>query len=500
MIIASSIHFNEKIKNRMKKINLNSVKVVVLTFSLTLFLFSCGDDFLNIPPELSIPEDNVFDTPDRILAQVNGLYLSARHGRLFGGRYYIYNDIRAEEFRNRTSNGVTGYSAYGYTNDAGDTYVTDFWNHGYLTINRVNKFLADFDQHPGVVSEALEQNYRGEAKFIRALAYYALVQLFAKPYALDQGESQGIPLRLTPQTNTENNELASSPVKDIYVQILKDLDDAETGLPNTYSTALLRTTRAHKNTAIALKTRIYLAQGNYDKVLEESDKIVAQDAPFVSPNGDRAPHALQPDITTVFASPYTTSENILSFAFSDTNVPGTQNQLGYYYGVNGNIEYFLNQSAPGVYADERWGANDARRTSLTAVYSAAWHILTKWNSSSPYLDYAPAIRYAEVLLNAAEAEAEAGDPGRARELLEAVRHRSDPDYDFGTFDTEEELIEAILFERRVELLGEGFRSPDLQRRASPVFSVGANATIPPTDDRYVFPIPVTELQTNPLVR
>ena len=487
----------------MKKINiktsLNSVKVIVLTFSLSLFLFSCGDDFLNIPPELSIPEDNVFDTPDRILAQVNGLYLSARHGRLFGGRYYIYNDIRAAEFRNRTSNGVTGYGAYNYTNDAGDIYVTDFWNHGYLTINRVNKFLADFDQNPGVVSDALEQNYRAEAKFIRALAYYALVQLFAKPYALDQGASPGIPLRLTPQTNTENNELASSTVAEIYVQILKDLDEAEAGLPNTYSTPLLRTTRAHKNTAIALKTRIYLAQGNFAKVLEESNKIVSGDAPFVSPNADRAPHALQPDITAVFTSPYTTSESILSFAFADTNVPGTQNQLGYYYNA-GNIEYYLNQSAPGVYADERWAADDRRKTALTRAYSAAWQMLTKWSSASPYLDYVPAIRYAEVLLNAAEAEAEVGDTGRARELLEAVRHRSDPDYDFGALDTEEELIGAILFERRVELLGEGFSSPDLQRRASPVFSVGAGGTIPPTDDRYVFPIPVTELQTNPLVR
>ena len=321
-----------------------------------------------------------------------------------------------------------------------------------------------------------------------------MVQLFAKPYTLDKGASKAILLRLTPETSSANNELASSTVAEIYTQILKDLDEAEANLPDTYSTAVLRTTRAHKNTAIALKTRIYLAQGKFDKVITEANKIVSATAPFKSPN--RVAHELQADITNAFKAPYTTNENVFSFPFSDTNTPETQNQLGYYYTGNGNIEYYLNVTAPGIYANAQWRASDVRKTQLTSQYSAAWRTLIKWNGVSHFVDYVPIIRYSEVLLNLAEAEAEVGDQTRARALLEAVHLRSDATYDFGTL-TKQQLIDAILTERRIEFLGEGFRAPDIQRRLLPFVSVGAGASILSTDDRYVFPIPVTELQTNP---
>ncbi len=480
-----------KLLNRTK---LYAVKAILIALLLSGILSSCGSDFLNVPPELSIPDENTFDTPARVLAQVNGLYSSAKVGRLFGGRYQIYNDIRAEEFRNRTSNTVTGYSAFQFTNNANDTYVADFWNNGYLTINRVNKFLSDFDTHTGIVDAATETNYRAEAKFVRALSYYGLVQLFAKPYTLDNGASKAIPLRLTAQTNSDNNDLASSTVAEIYTQILKDLDDAEAGLPDTYASASLRTTRAHKNTAIALKTRIYLSQGKFNNVITESNKIVSATAPFKSPI--RVVHELQADVTNVFKAPYTTDENIFSFPFADTNAPGTQNQLGYYYTGNGNIEYYLNTSAPGIYANAQWRSADVRKSQLTSQYSATWRTLIKWNGISPYVDYVPIIRYAEVLLNLAEAEAEVGDPARAKALLETVHRRSDSTYDFGTL-TKAQLIDAILIERRIELLGEGFRAPDIQRRGLPFVSVGAGASIPSSDSRYIFPIPVAELQTNP---
>ncbi|WP_257091247.1 hypothetical protein [Sphingobacterium sp. E70] len=58
----------------------------------------------------------------------------------------------------------------------------------------------------------------------------------------------------------------------MYKQILSDLDEAEKDLPENYSTALLNTTRAHKNTARAFKTRVYLTINNYAKVLEEAKR------------------------------------------------------------------------------------------------------------------------------------------------------------------------------------------------------------------------------------
>lgn len=475
------------------------VKVALVTIPLLATVSSCSKDFLNLAPELSLPEESSFATSSRIEAQVSGLYGSLKSGSFYGGRYLIYNDIRGEEFINRANNGVTGLTTYQHTNDASDTYIANFWNQGYLTINRANKFLADFDNAPtGVVSIEKETAFRAEAKFVRALTYYSLVQLFAKPFALDQGASRGLPLRLQAETSSANNELAPSSVAEIYEQIIKDLDDAEEGLPDTYSTPVLRTSRAHKNTAIALKTRVYLAMGKYKEVIIEANKIVSEAAPFASPV--RVAHKLQPDVVSVFRAPYTTEENIFSFPMADTNAPGTQNQLGYYYN-SGNIEYYLNQSAPGIYSNtSAWTETDARRAKLTRAYSEPWHILIKWSEASPYIDWVPVLRYAEVLLNLAEAEAEAGSEARAKALLEAVHHRSDAEYVFSSLKTKAELLDAILTERRIELLGEGFRAADVQRRVQPMVSVGAGTTIPVSDDRYVFPIPTGEVQTNPAMK
>jgi starch-binding outer membrane protein, SusD/RagB family len=480
----------------MKLLNTNYkmylVKAAVLTLPLLTTVTSCKEDFLEAVPELALSDANAFDNPERILSQVNGLYSSAKSGSLFGGRYHIYNDIRAEEWINRTTNNVTGYGVYQGTQNSSDTYIGNFWSQGYLTINRINLFLDGLEKNSDKLSPELLANYRGEAKFLRALTYLGLVQLFAKPYVQDQGASPGLPLRLQPETSTANNDMPRSSVAEIYAQILKDLNEAEAELPDNYATASLRTVRAHKNSAIALKTRVHLIKGDYANVILEGNKIVSATAPFTSPN--RVAHALQPSVVNVFRTPYTTTESIFSFAMAETNAPGTQNQIGYYFSV-GNLEYYLNTQAPGIYANPQWGATDARRTQLTATHTLGRYT-TKFSGVSPYIDFVPMIRYAEVLLNVAEAEAEVGSMARSLALLNAVHQRSDPSFTYVTVD-KASLINTILTERRIELLAEGFRAPDLFRRNMPLPSVGAGGNIATTDQRYIFDIPVGETNVNP---
>lgn len=471
------------------------VKLALLTIPLVPFVTSCDKEFLDAQPELSVLDKDAFNTPAQVLAQVNGLYGSMKHGRFLGGRYQIYNDIRAEEFINRTANNVTGYSIWNQTGGADEPYLTDIWVRGYGTINRVNIFLKGLGENPQAVPEATAKEYAAEAKFIRAMSYFSLVQMFAKPYTADNGASPGLPLRLNAEMTSENNSLARSTVAKIYEQILKDLNEAEADLPATHANSTLNTTRAHKNTAIALKTRVYLVMGKYADVITEANKIVPQTAPFVAPTGVK--HALQPDITNVFKT-YTTTESILSAPFSDLDAPGTQNQLGYYYNA-GNIEFYLNTTS-GIYANPQFEADDTRKTALTLAYSSAWRIVTKFSNVSPYTDWVPLIRYAEVLLNLAEAEAEVGDQARAIALLEAVHKRSDASWSY-TGTTKADLINAILTERRIELLGEGFRTNDLFRRGKSIMSRGAGsatalAEIPTTDPRYLLPIPTAEVLTN----
>lgn len=457
--------------------------------AMTLF-GSCGKDFLNYPPELELPEAESMTSETRIEAQVTGLYNSLKNGSFYAGRYQIYNDIRGEEFLNRTGNVVTGFSTYQFSNDPGDSYIASFWSQGYLTINRANKFLADIESvGEDIISAEVKANFIAEAKFVRALTYYALIQLFAKPYTLDNGASRGIPLRLLPETTNENNNLAPSSVGDIYTQILKDLNEAEADIDETRSSDF-NINRAHKNSVIALKTRIYLAQGNYASVVTEGDKLVPQSAPYIAPSGvDNQLVAVE----DLFPSSKT-KENILSWPYETNNAPGTQNQLGYYYNI-GNIEYYLNPETPGIFASEKWPVSDARKALYTGQYDD-YNILTKWGGT-PYLDWVPVIRYAEVMLNLAEANAEVGNAARATALLEAVRHRSDADYEFDDLSSKENLVEAILLERRIELLGEGFRAPDLQRRNTPLPAIGLGSPVAASEDRYVFPIPTNEAVTNP---
>ncbi|MBE7178469.1 MAG: RagB/SusD family nutrient uptake outer membrane protein, partial [Mucilaginibacter polytrichastri] len=289
---------------------------------------------------------------------------------------------------------------------------------------------------------------------------------------------------------------------EVYAQILKDLNEAETELPGAYTgsgatLALLNTTRAHKNSAVALKTRVYLTMGRYQDVITEGNKIVSTNAPFTAA-GRGVVNALQGDVTAIYKSPYTSLESVFSFPMATTNAPGTQNQLGYYFNSGGgaNLEYYLTKAASGILASPQWGAADVRKTAFVAAQASAKPYLTKFSNVAPFTDFVPSIRYAEVLLNVAEAEARVGSQTRGQAILEAVHKRSDASYAFAG-GGQTALVNAILTERRIELLGEGFRTIDFMRLGLPIQSSGAGQAIPTNDVRYVWPIPTAEVQTNP---
>jgi hypothetical protein len=238
--------------------------------------------------------------------------------------------------------------------------------------------------------------------------------------------------------------------------------------------------------------------GDYAAVITEGNKIVTAAAPFRSTT--RVAHALQADVSNVFKAPYTSTESVFSFPMDATNAPGTQNQLGYYWNA-GNVEYVLNTGATGIYSNAQFAATDDRKTKLTVPRTAVANApsLIKFSGVAPFADYVPNIRYAEVLLNVAEAEAEAGSLTRAAAILRAVHARSDAAYVFASLATKTEVVRAILTERRIEFLGEGFRANDVLRRGEPLNSFGAGAIIQPSDPRYIFGIPLVEVQTNPSI-
>ncbi|MCE6992455.1 RagB/SusD family nutrient uptake outer membrane protein [Dyadobacter sp. CY323] len=475
----------------------NNPTRISLLFTLALTFNACDQkELLNPNPETSITGENAFQTPERILGLVNGIYKSAKGGNFYGGNYYTYSEARGEEFINRTSNTFTAFEAWNQTLNASSNFIAGLWASGYETINNANILIKGVTDHPGIVTEALGKQYIAEAKFLRALSYYSLVTSYARPFNEDQGASKGLPLRLQAETTTANNGLARSTVAEVYAQIIKDLDEAEAGLPLNHSSSLLNTTRAHRNTAIALKTRIYLNSGKYDKVIEEAKKIVSAQPPFSAETGVK--HKLE-NIVEIFTTNYTSSESILSVPMTELdNVTG---QTSFPYVFNANSEYNLNPT--GIWGDTEWRAADLRRTfSRTA---SGVQFLTKYNKPSPFLDYLPIIRYSEVLLNYAEAAARKGDLPTAVKLVSAVRYRSDAGYVFpnAAVGTQAALVNTILNERRIELLGEGFRSNDIVRNLRIFPAKSGNGLIAPAVEpaqaNYIFPLPNTEIITNKLL-
>jgi HAMP domain-containing protein len=488
-------------------------KAQTLAFAalLTGGLLSCQTDLLNPIPETLFSDQVVFNTPARILLQVNNLYTSVKNGNFLGGRYQVYGDIRADDFLNRTNNGVTGVGVWNHTlTETSINDVTNLWGAAYSAINQINVFLEGLEANkenyvvptfPATFATTTALQYEAEAKFLRALSYYSLLQLYARPYVDGAGSKPGLPLRLKAEKDALNNDLARSTVAEVYTQILADLNFAEQNLPLTYADAPTRVTRAHRNTAIALKTRVYLSMGRYADVITEANKIVPAAAPFVAATG--VPHALAANILTVFAPPQETAESILSFPFTAQNAPGTQNQLAFYYlpsSLGGNGEYNLN--AAGILANPAWTATDARRTNFVARVGTE-SFLKKYATGTPFTDKAPVIRYAEVLLSLAEAKVRSTNTidAQAVALLNAVRGRSDASatYTAASFASSSALIDAILLERRIEFLGEGIRNIDLMRLNATIPAKGAVGAIAPSNINYVWPIPSTELATNALM-
>ncbi|MBC7851467.1 MAG: RagB/SusD family nutrient uptake outer membrane protein [Chitinophagaceae bacterium] len=483
----------------MKTYLYRSVFVAVCALS----LHSCvKDEFLNPISQTALSDATSFDTKPRIENQVTGLYSGLKAGNLYGGRYFVYNDVRAENFLSNDPNRVTARAAWEFSENAADNEVNNLWGAAYTVINRANLFLDGMVTKGNDIAGADAARYNAEARFIRAVSYYSLLQFFAAPYTDGNGSKPGLPLRLIGIKGGGLNDLARSTVGEVYAQILDDLNFAESNLAATNGTAILNTSRAHKNSAIAMKVRVYLSMGNYANVITEANKIVSAAAPFTSPTG--VPHALQADIATVFNN-YTTTESIFSMPFTANDAPGGQNSLGSYYMPNGvggaSGIFYLNPT--GVVADANWKATDKRRT-LFILDNGGKQWLSKFDAPGPFLDWAPVLRYSEVMLSLAEAIARTTNSvdARALALLNAVRNRSDATTTFAPADAPA-LIAAILQERNIEFLGEGIRSIDILRlmqpfpaKSIPGFTV---AQVLPSNPAYLWPTPSEEVRYNKLI-
>ena len=484
----------------------NSYKITLL-LSVMLLLGACSKDDLTLAPQTSLGELNAFDTKERVLGQVNGLYATMKDGAFLGGRYYVYNDIREENFIPKSTNLVTNYATWNHTVIGSTNEVQNLWGQVYRSINSINLFLKGLDENYTSgklanigVTDAEYNQYKGEALALRGICYFSLLQLYAQPYNKDNGASPGMPLRLEAEKTAANNDLARSTVAETYAQILSDLNAAEPLVSTNNGSSILNVTRIHKNTIAAYKTRVYLHMNNFSSVKTEAAKIVPASPPFTAPSG--VGFKLSSTFAGIWATPYTSTESILSMPFTSTNLPGTQNGLAHYHHPSSSESYYLNTDPGTAYA--MLDATDARKLLFQTgvVAGGTKYFVGKWQNFTIQADYAPVMRYAEVLLNLAEAIAKTdGVTQQAVDLLNAVRTRSFAAgaYTVGSFADANALVVAILNERTMEFLGEGIRNMDIMRTYSTIPGKQSIPAVPTTSKSYIWPIPDSEISTNKLM-
>src|SRR4030042_797740 len=287
-----------------------------IIFTLILLLNGCTkDEWMNPAPITSLSDLTLFDTKDRIVAQVNGMYASLKNGQHLGGRFQVYNDVRCDNFAPNISNLVKCYATWNHTVISSTNEIQNLWGAVYSTINVVNVFLEgmkaawDEGKITGFVTQAEYDQFRSEALTIRAICYFDLIQMYSKPYHMNSGSGQGVPLRLVANKSAGGNDMAPSTVAEVYAQILKDLNDAEPLAISTHGNTSLNITRVHKNTIIAYKTRVYMHMQDWAQVVTESGKIVPAAAPFTATSG--VAHTLNPNYANIFATPNASAESIL---------------------------------------------------------------------------------------------------------------------------------------------------------------------------------------------
>ncbi len=513
-------------------------------------LFGCKK-VLDTSPYSSITDVSAFSSAAKCALVLNGVYDAAQgvyyvtgstenRGYPFGAASIYQSDARGEDLVNiQAFLQITYQATYNSTN----ANSAAMWKGLYELINKANTAIDGFRKASGnVIPIATAKQYEGECRLLRAMAHLECVLHFARPYLESGGAALGVPYRdfaiTTQEAAAQILTLPRPPVAEDYSKMLVDLDSAENNLPAASGGISYRATKA---AAIALKMRIKLYKGDWPGVIAEGTKLVPAVLPapilvnywssVVSPTGGYF-------LTNAPDGPFVnnnSTESIFSIKNDPVDAPSTNGGLSRLLGTASLGGRGLVSISPIIYNDSRWLCDDKRRSSLltsgsNSATTQSW-FTTKYRDYATWGDYAPMIRYAEVLLTLAEAEARnnAGISARAVALLNAVRDRSlntflTQTYTVGSFANQTALVTAILFERRVEFLAEGRRWGDISRLANdPAYTTGgipakaSNGTsglanfvcgagytpgqtaIPYSDYRFVWPIPITEITTNPII-
>ncbi len=391
----------------MKNIN---IKIVLFVFIATMF--SC-EDVLVIDPFQSIDSTELITDASSAGVAMNGLYSNVQD--LWGGTGTITIDILSDitdwvgtfpSWRDIDENNIL----------PDNTGIDDIWNAAYVLIYNANVII---DVIPTVTDAALDANraqYLGEARAVRAWAYYYLTNLWGD-----------VPLITAPVKELADVNVAATSQSEIYSFIAGELNSIVGDVASGSAT------RVSKGAINAMLARVYLSQGNWSAASSSADAVMSEG------------YQLATNYMDLFNGSIS-NEAIFQLDFNSTD----QNSLSFYYWDKPGGRH---ECAPSESIVSSYEAGDARRASVgDATSGNSPYYTTKYIDFATGSDKPILLRLADIMLVKAEALAETGDYAGASAMVNQVRTRAglaDVTLDASNFK------DIILHERKVELAWEG---------------------------------------------
>jgi hypothetical protein len=432
--------------------------------------------FLDKKPTFLVAE-NYYSNEKEVNAALAGVYDIVSQESMWGCQIPVRHNATTDESFFSYTSFTSGPFRYNY--DPSDTYVATLWRNLYFGIERANSLLANLDK--AEMDNSKKSFARGEALFLRAFYYFTLVQYYGD-----------VPLKLEPSTSVNNVDIARTPSKDVYAQIVTDMKEAES-LVKT-ATQIGSSGQISKSAVRGMLARVYLTMAGAPLHDKEKFKDAREWALKVKNSGE---HVLNPDYKQIFINESADIEDYKeciweaecygnnSDVYREGGRIGNENGVycrsnndkvvGYAYGFNSTTWKLYYLYTPGDVRRDWAIANytlnaDGVKTILpasniygrnTAKWRREYEVLSPKNKNYTPTNF-PMLRYADVLLMLAEAENEVnGATAVAHEALNLVRIRA------GLKDTiiasQDGFRAEIRNERARELCFEGLRKPDLIR-------------------------------------
>ncbi|MGI4875442.1 MAG: RagB/SusD family nutrient uptake outer membrane protein [Janthinobacterium lividum] len=493
-------------------------KLFILPLGGLLLLAGC--DFLKKDPLTSITSTNFFNTASDAESSLTAVYDALQGGGLYGQDYYTIGEMPSD---NCTSSNADVNALRTITWTPSTNQVGNLFRQCYLAINRANVVIKYV---PGVTMDATRRNQIvGEALFVRGLCYFQLVRAYGD-----------VPLRLLPTEGSTPAEvnLPRTATADVYTQIVADLQQAATQMPAS------NPNRAAKNAANGILTRVQLTQRNWAAAQTAANAVITNNVALNASFKSLFP-AENKGAESLFEIQYagTADGNDLiadevlplpfaTYSYPKFNVP-TAELIAFADTVNDKRWAFngaINSSAGKYVGRDHVSYIDAKNPNTTgANANDRGPFVFKWTSIGNgfnSVDNCYVLRYAEVLLNYAEAVNEQTGPSTdVLAKLNLVRQRAGlAALTTGSTQaaSKQTMRAEIERQRRLEFAFEGERWWDLVRYArhtiadaSAVHTITAldlisskhsTGTAPnlvpgPRDPNYLlFPLPQYEINTN----